>query len=73
MHLFMPDRSTHLNVKKMEGIFAHSDQYSHFTRHATNVLHRTEAVHMENHSLSQRGEVAALAARVAALEAQLAM
>jgi len=72
MHLFMPDRSTHLNVRRTEAIFEHSDQYSHFTRNVTNVLRRTEAVHVENHSLFQRSEVAALAARMAALEARLA-
>ena len=72
-HLFMPDRSTNVNVRRTEAIFAYSDEYSHFTRNVTNVLRRTEAVHVENHSLSQRSEVAALAARVAALEAQLAM
>ena len=72
MHLFMPDRSTNVNVRRTEAIFAQSDEYSHFTRSVTNVLRRTEAVHVENHSLLQRSEVAALAARIAALEAQLA-
>ena len=72
MHLFMPDRSTNVNVRRTEAILAQSDEYSHFTRNVTNLLRRTEALHVENHSLSQRGKVAALAARIAALEAPLA-
>ena len=68
MDLFMPDRSTHLNVNKTEAIFAHSDAYSHFTRNVTNLLRRTEAVHVENHSLSQRA-VSGPTERLTALEA----
>ena len=73
-HLFMPDRSTRVNVKKTEAIFNNTDEYSHFTRNVSNFFRRFDTMHVENHSLSQvsRAELAALSARIAALEAQLA-
>ena len=68
MHLFMPDRSTNVNVRRTEAIFAQTDEDSNFTRNVTNLLRRTEALHVENHSLSQRA-VSGLAERLTALEA----
>ena len=49
----------------------HHDSYAQFVRNQTNLVRRTEAIHVENHSLSQIGS-RFLEARVAALEAQLA-
>jgi uncharacterized protein YceH (UPF0502 family) len=49
----------------------HHDSYAQFVRNQTNLVRRSEAIHVENHALSQIGS-RGLEARVAALEETLA-
>ena len=44
MHLFMPDRSTRVNVRKTEAIFNNTYEYSHFTRNVSNLSQRSDLI-----------------------------
>jgi hypothetical protein len=58
-------------ARRSEAIHTHADFYAQFARNQTNVIRRAEAIHVENHALSQIGS-RGLEARVAALEQALA-